>query len=666
MAVMVLVLAPALLQYNERSRAEKDNKAMDEVVGAIQLAIADPAVYDELLPYSTPDNISCYVDTDSEANYTKITTKVNPDGVNQYTFDSTSRQLDETPYYAAGNMRGITITFAPNKGSNGSIYDLKQGVVNQYVQVSGNQRVGALPELYNQIKSVVGDTIINDSSTYRNSEYTIFIRLGTTGGNDASKQDAIVAYGQWSGSNLPAEVSYKLVSDRTVGDTGNTIVVNDNKWNSENGNKITVNPGDLNGGGSFTAGTIDGNQAKVGEIYAYLTDDNTLILRNSPRNDMSNIIKDYGIQNQQYLGGDDAEQYRTWTSDVEQIYAVDFETAIYPIRISNWFKNCVNLTEFRNMKNMHTNKTVWMHGVFHNCISLEYIDVSGWDVSQVTNFNMLFFNCHSLKSVDVSKWNTGNGKNMYGIFRNCYQLEYVNVSNWNLDNVVQLSCTFMGCEKLKNIDVSKWNTKKVTTMYSLFEGCKSLTSLDLSNWNTENVTEMNGMFRDCESLKYVDTSNFNTKNVTTMDYMFRKCYVLEQVDVSGWNTSKVKNFSFMFDDCQVPKVIDVSNWDTSSATTMRALFANCFAVEELDVSHFNTSNVTDMAHLFQKCYAITSLDLSSFDVSKVTDIKDMFLFCGNLTTIGNIDHWAMSSEYCNGATFAGCSKLDRKPSWYTY
>ena len=106
---------------------------MDEVVNAIQLALADQEVYDEVLRFSTVDNVSCYVDTNSEANYAKVVTKSNPDGVDQYTFTSNARLLDETPYFAAGNMRGVTITFAPNKDSNESTYDLKQGIINQYV-----------------------------------------------------------------------------------------------------------------------------------------------------------------------------------------------------------------------------------------------------------------------------------------------------------------------------------------------------------------------------------------------------------------------------------------------------------------------------------------------------------------------------------------------------
>lgn len=61
--------------------------------------------------------------------------------------------------------------------------------------------------LYNRVRSVIGDKIEMTSQTYRNSEYTVFIRIGSTGGNQASAQDAIKVYGQWNGTNLMASAA---------------------------------------------------------------------------------------------------------------------------------------------------------------------------------------------------------------------------------------------------------------------------------------------------------------------------------------------------------------------------------------------------------------------------------------------------------------------------
>ena len=60
MAVMTSVLAPALLQYVERSRAQKDDSAMGEVTNAIMLALSDQDIYDEVLFYACTNNNSCY------------------------------------------------------------------------------------------------------------------------------------------------------------------------------------------------------------------------------------------------------------------------------------------------------------------------------------------------------------------------------------------------------------------------------------------------------------------------------------------------------------------------------------------------------------------------------------------------------------------------------
>ena len=635
MAVLVVILAPALLQYNERSRAERDNSAMDEVVNAVQLALADAQIYDEVVAFSTVDNISCYVDTDSEANYTRIVTKSNPDGVDQYTFDSTSRQLDETPYYAAGNMRGVTLTFAPDKGSNGSTFDFKQGVVNQYVQIKGNHRVGAMHGLYGRLNSSVGESLEVKSQTYRNSEYTVFIRLGSTGGNDESKQNSIQTYGQWSGTNLPAEVSYKLVSDRSIGDPGNQIVeINDSKWNSTNGTKITVKPGDLNGGGSFTPGTETGNKdrytaedfsADEKGIYAYLVNGNTLVLRNSPRENMSDVTKEYGML--------DANTHdRKWTTEKLQIEYVDIETPILPKRCVDYFNGCQNLIEIKNLKNLCMDECTNTSHMFQSCSRLTELDVSNFDTSNVTNLSWMFYGCSGLTELDVSNFNTANVTNMGAMFQNCSSITKLDVSNFNTANVTNMSSMFRGCKNLTKLDLSSFNTTNVTNMEDMFSGCNALAELDVSNFNTANVTKMRGMFCNCSNLTELDLSNFDTTNATHMPWMFMGCSNMTKLDLSSFNTEKVTNMGDMFKNCGKLTELDVSSFKTPKVTEMGGMFYGCGNLTKLNVSGFNTSKVTSMEGMFQACYKLTDIDLSVFDTTKVTSMKDMFRSCYNLKT----------------------------------
>ena len=67
MEVLVDILAPALLAYVERSRAQKDASAMGELTNAVQLALSDMDANDELLVNSTKENYSCYIDQDDES-----------------------------------------------------------------------------------------------------------------------------------------------------------------------------------------------------------------------------------------------------------------------------------------------------------------------------------------------------------------------------------------------------------------------------------------------------------------------------------------------------------------------------------------------------------------------------------------------------------------------
>ena len=240
MAVMTSVLAPSLLGYVEQSRMQKDDSAMGEVNNAIKLALADQDVYDECLAYNVTNNYSCYVDDKNAATTYKDAafmtedknngdTKGTVESADYWHYNDDCRLADETEYYAAGNMRGMTITFTAGKSSNEAKFDLASARINSINQkidtralsykyvtpkkavtletmtskgdaaTAGAKNTG---KLYNKLRAVIGDSVVLSSQTYRNSEYTVFIRMGSMGGNNAGAQDAVAVYGQWSGTNL--------------------------------------------------------------------------------------------------------------------------------------------------------------------------------------------------------------------------------------------------------------------------------------------------------------------------------------------------------------------------------------------------------------------------------------------------------------------------------
>ena len=232
-------------------------------------------------------------------------------------------------------------------------------------------------------------------------------------------------------------------------------------------------------------------------------------------------------------------------------------------------------------------------------------------------------------------------------------LENLDLSSFNTSNVITMERMFSYCSSLTSLDLTSFSTSKVTDMSDMFYNCSSLTSLDLSSFNTMNVTSMFQMFSYCESLIALDLSSFNTSNVTTMAYMFSYCSSLTNLNLSSFNTSNVTNMSIMFSGCSSLTSLDLSNFNTSNVTNMSNMFSGCSSLTSLDLSNFNTSNVINIKYMFSSCTSLTSLNLSSFN--KLLDDLNSFTFleCTSLKYLdisncyfNSLEHILINLEDC--------------------
>ena len=120
-------------------------------------------------------------------------------------------------------------------------------------------------------------------------------------------------------------------------------------------------------------------------------------------------------------------------------------------------------------------------------------------------------NIYDLNFIDTSKIT-----NMSYLFMNC---EYdIDVSNWDVSNVTTAFCMFVGCKKF-NSDLSNWDVSNVKSMNNMFYCCKNF-DCDLSNWNVSNVTDTYSMFTACENFKGKGIENWDVSKVEDMKYMF--------------------------------------------------------------------------------------------------------------------------------------------------
>lgn len=233
--------------------------------------------------------------------------------------------------------------------------------------------------------------------------------------------------------------------------------------------------------------------------------------------------------------------------------------------------------------------------------------------------------------LDTSKVNT-----MRGIFLNACSLETVDVSDWDTSNVIDMSYMFASAitdkeMSLKSLDVSRWNTENVLSMRQMFQLCVAIKALDVSNWDTGNVQSFKGMFQRCRSLSTLDVSNWDTKNVTDMSFMFhcKDIMPLGNLDVSKWDVSSVRNFDHFVAHAKL-RLIGVENWKNSVVVVMNAMFHMCQNTT-LDVSGFETSNVITFDQMFEGCNKLTKIKgLENFDTSKSVGFSEMFSSCSQL------------------------------------
>ena len=127
--------------------------------------------------------------------------------------------------------------------------------------------------------------------------------------------------------------------------------------------------------------------------------------------------------------------------------------------------NCIDTSEIKDMSHLFDSYFNKMPDIKFN------FDISGWDVSNVTNMQDMFFSCKNF-DCDLSKWNVSKVKNMHSMFENCENLN-CNLSNWDVRNVKDMNYMFYKCKKF-NCNLYKWDVSKVKDMNYTFDDCTSL------------------------------------------------------------------------------------------------------------------------------------------------------------------------------------------------
>jgi uncharacterized repeat protein (TIGR02543 family) len=218
------------------------------------------------------------------------------------------------------------------------------------------------------------------------------------------------------------------------------------------------------------------DSAVMENLYAILYRDGELVFQwnDTPEADRD-VVRTYVTDRQGYSENRATENnYRAWHGEAGQIRTVTFAKRIQPDDIAQWFEDCVNLTEIRNLDKLDTSRVVDMSRTFANCVSLTALDLSTFDTANVGtnlqgNFNAMFENCSSLTTVDLSSFDTANASAMKDMFSGCEALTTIYAS----DRFVTAQVTgrsgqnvFMDCWKLVGGSGTRFNADNVNVDYA--------------------------------------------------------------------------------------------------------------------------------------------------------------------------------------------------------
>lgn len=163
-------------------------------------------------------------------------------------------------------------------------------------------------------------------------------------------------------------------------------------------------------------------------------------------------IEDYNFS----IRDDRADGNAPWWSHRTDILSVKIIDSIKPKNMTGWFYWFVNVTSI-DLGSIDTSETTSLFGTFDRCFKLQMLDVSMMDTSKVTRMDCAFFGDGELTELDLSGWNFSNVYDFNRMFIDCKKLRVISMpSSPKFSSSNRFAYTFMRCNAL-NLDCSEWN-----------------------------------------------------------------------------------------------------------------------------------------------------------------------------------------------------------------
>ena len=659
MIVLLAVLTPSLLRYTETSRMQKDHSAMDELCGTVQLALADAETFDEACSYAILNNYITY--TDSSGVYG-------------------AKYTDEEFWAPDGSGEAVTITFNPDENGN---YTIANGLVNDMTYGNGSVADGRTAEglkqcyfnemgdgkLYHKVEQTFGATFAEKSATYKNSSYTVFIKLDVVNGIKRAN-----VYGEWNGTNLSPDCPASL------GSGTNSYTEEEEPEQTKTGGTTQSNhtSSDLQGGGGSSGQPapsykkapcgVDGHTLNDGRDHETVIDcghyscecSGCIIPEGGQYTDINGVIYNPGESFPEIVQTGDIYTFKEYEYryNYNRYHASNNGTASWVVNEeqNGWgvfmYIKRQNNAYIKNpsaiLSEINGKPITSLRNTFYDADRITTIpDIP----STVTIMIGTFEGCRSLTDISNLVFPDAVTDLSY-TFSTCPSLQTAPILP---DRITNLKATFAGCQKMKTYfgsadedgDFSNYKLpSQVATMSETFENCKAMVSAPIMPNTVRNIQQT---YMGCSALVNVPDLPEGIEDVYET---FWGCTSLVQAPKLPESTWRIYQG---FKGCASLKYIH--DFPTTKDLWLSHSFIGCTALETVPVI---PKNVVYMGQCFMNCTSLTG-DIY-INVQKSINEYDCFDgvdFQAQDITLFGMDQYidgfgATGSNYC-----AGCNGRHR-------
>ena len=207
-----------------------------------------------------------------------------------------------------------------------------------------------------------------------------------------------------------------------------------------------------------------------------------------------------------------------------------------------------------DVSHFNTSNVTNMQYMFCKASGLTSLDLSSFDANKVTDMKHMFYLCADLETItglENINANSLTGAAINNIFQSCKSIASLDLSGFNVSNITEMQSICDGCQSLEYINVSGWNTSKVTTLYKAFTSCGKLVTID-------GILDLSGL----KNGLYASASNQPFAGCTSLETLYLK-NIYEDISITNaakfsldLGVTKVKDECLVYIINELPNLAD--------------------------------------------------------------------------------------------------------------